>query len=117
LGGYLWDSGYTINLKNYIGFAGPPLLTSAQDVTQTTKSSAVFFEGDYKFTDALKLTVGGRYTKDKKTSLVNDKTIFIYGTTAEVNPIATIQPSAANGNIVMTTPKKADWSKFTPKVS
>jgi iron complex outermembrane receptor protein len=117
LGGYLWDSGYTINLKNYIGFAGAPLLTSAQDVTQTTKSSAVFFEGDYKFTDKLKLTVGGRYTHDKKTSLVNDKTIFIYGSTAEVNPIATIQPSSANGNIVMTTPKEADWSKFTPKVS
>ena len=117
LGGYLWDSGYTINLKNYIGFAGAPLLTSAQDVTQTTKSSAVFFEGDYKFTDALKLTVGGRYTKDKKTSLVNDKTIFIYGTAAEVNPIVTIPPSAANGNIVMTSPKEADWSKFTPKVS
>ena len=117
LGGYLWDSGYTINLKNYIGFAGAPLLTSAQDVTQTTKSSAVFFEGDYKFTDKLKLTVGGRYTHDKKTSLVNDKTIFIYGSTAEVNPIVTIQPSSANGNIVMTTPKEADWSKFTPKVS
>jgi iron complex outermembrane receptor protein len=40
LGGYHWDSRYTINLKNYIGFAGAPLLTSAQDVTQTTKSLA-----------------------------------------------------------------------------
>lgn len=117
LGGYLWDSQYTINLKNYIGFAGPPLLTSAQDVTQTTKSSAAFFEGDYKVTEQLKLTVGGRYTKDKKTSLVNDKTIYIYGSLVESNPTAVIQPSAAAGNILMSSPKKADWSKFTPKVS
>jgi iron complex outermembrane receptor protein len=117
LGGYIWDSQYTINLKNYIGFAGPPLLTSAQDVTQTTNSYAGFFEGDYKLTDQLKLTVGGRYTKDKKSSLVNDKTIFIYGSLVEANPVAVIAPSAAAGNIVMTTPKKEDWSKFTPKVS
>jgi iron complex outermembrane recepter protein len=117
LGGYLWDSKYTINLKNYIGFAGPPLLTSAQDVTQTTKSYAAYFEGDYKITDRLKLTVGARYTKDKKSSIVNDGTVFIYGTTEEANPILVLPPSLANGNIVMTKPVRASWSKFTPKVS
>lgn len=61
LGGYHWDSKYTINLKNYIGFAPiSPFLTSAQDVTQTTKSYAAYFEGDYKITEQLKLTLGGR---------------------------------------------------------
>ncbi len=117
LGGYFWDSKYTINLKNYIGFAGAPLLTSAQDVTQTTKSYAAYFEGDYRLTEKLKLTLGARYTHDKKTSLVNDKTIYIYGTTEEVDPIVTLPPSLEAGNIVMATPVKADWSKFTPKVS
>jgi iron complex outermembrane receptor protein len=117
LGGYLWDSKYTINLKNYIGFAGPPLLTSAQDVTQTTKSQAAFFEGDYKITDQLTLTLGARYTHDEKTSIVNDKPIFIYGTPIEANPILVIQPSLAGGQIVMENPVKASWSKFTPKVS
>ncbi len=117
LGGYYWDSKYTINLKNYIGFAGAPLLTSAQDVKQTTKSYAVFFEGDYKVTEQLKLTVGGRYTHDKKTSLVNDLPIYIYDTTEEANPSAVIEPSLAGGNIVMTDPMKKSWSKFTPKVS
>jgi iron complex outermembrane receptor protein len=116
LGGYQWFSKYTINLKNYIGFAGPPLLTSAQDVTQTTKSWAGYFEGDYKFTDKLKLTVGGRYTHDTKTTQVNDKTIFIYGTLEEKNPIVTLPP-VAGVNIVMPTPIQASWSKFTPKVS
>ncbi|MEI6641223.1 MAG: TonB-dependent receptor [Novosphingobium sp.] len=116
LGGYQWFSKYTINLKNYIGFAGPPLLTSAQDVTQTTKSWAGYFEGDYKFNDKLKLTVGGRYTHDSKTTQVNDKTIFIYGTLEEKNPIVTLPP-VAGVNIVMPTPIQASWSKFTPKVS
>lgn len=117
LGGYLWDSRYTINLKNYIGFAGPPLLTSAQDVTQTNKSWAAYGEADYKLTDKLTLTVGARYTHDKKTSIVNDKPIFIYGTLVEANPVTVIQPSLAGGQIVMAAPVKASWSKFTPRVS
>jgi len=117
LGAYLWDSRYTINLKNYIGFAGAPLLTSAQDVTQTNKSYAFYGEADYKLFNRLTLTLGARYTHDKKTSIVNDKTIFIYGTTVEANPIATIPPSLATGQIVMTAPVEADWSKFTPRVS
>lgn len=117
MGGYFWDSKYTINLKNYIGFAGPPLLTSAQDVTQTTRSYAGYFEGDYRITDKLKLNVGARYTHDGKSSLVNDRPVYIYGTTTETNPTVVIQPSLAGGQIVMTAPVKANWSKFTPKVS
>lgn len=118
LGAYLWDSRYTINLKNYIGFVpGVPLLTSAQDVTQTNKSWAIYGEADYKLFDKLTLTLGARYTKDKKTSLVNDKPIFIYGSLVEANPVAVIQPSLAGGQIVMTSPVKANWSKFTPRVS
>lgn len=112
LGGYLWDSRYTINLKNYIGFAGPPLLTSAQDVTQTNKSWAVYGEGDYELADRLTLTLGARYTKDRKSSIVNDLPIFFYGTTVEENPVG-----SAPGVIVMADPVKKSWSKFTPRVS
>lgn len=112
LGAYLWDSRYTINLKNYIGFAGLPLLTSAQDVTQTNKSWAVYGEADYGLTDRLTLTAGARYTKDKKSSLVNDLPIFFYGTTVEANPVG-----SAPGSIVMTEPVRQDWSKLTPRVS
>ena len=112
LGGYLWDSRYTINLKNYIGFAGPPLLTSAQDVRQTNKSWAIYGEADYEIVDRLTLTVGARYTKDKKSSIVNDLPIFFYGTTVEENPTG-----SAPGVIVMADPVKKSWSKFTPRVS
>jgi iron complex outermembrane recepter protein len=117
VGAYLWDSRYTINLKNYIGFAGPPLLTSAQDVTQTNKSWALYGEADYELASSLTLTVGARYTHDKKTSIVNDGPVFIYGSTVEANPVAVIQPSLAGGQIVMPTPVEASWSKFTPRVS
>jgi len=112
LGAYLWDSRYTINLKNYIGFAGAPLLTSAQDVTQTNKSWAIYGEADYELIDRLTLTLGARYTKDKKSSIVNDLPIFIYGTTVEANPVATLP-----GAISMAEPVKESWSKFTPRVS
>ena len=112
MGAYFWDSKYTINLKNYIGFAGAPLLTSAQDVTQTNKSWAGYGELDYELTDRLTLTLGARYTHDKKTSIVNDGTIFIYGTTVEANPVASLA-----GPIVMAKPVGKSWSKFTPRVS
>ena len=163
LGGYMWDSNYTINLKNYIGFypafgVNIPLMVSGQNVTQTNKSYAGYFEGDYHITRKLKLTLGGRFTRDKKTSIVNDTAEQIinpyanpssayYGnepqgldntlSTYSDNPalaiaqqlagmnnlfdpgnvVATIPPSLANGNIVMTSPVEASWSKFTPKVS
>ena len=112
LGAYLWDSQYTINLKNYIGFAGPPLLTSAQDVTQTNKSWALYGEGDYDLTEKLTLTIGARYTKDKKSSIVNDLPVKIYGSLVEANPVATLP-----GNIVMANPVEESWKKFTPRVS
>ena len=111
-GAYLWDSHYTINLKNYIGFAPVPLLTSAQDVRQTNKSWALFGEGDYRITPKLKLTIGARYTHDRKTSLVNDLPVYLYATTTEQNPILTLP-----GSIVMARPVSKGWSKFTPKAS
>jgi len=102
---YYWDSDYSINLQSYIGFGdflyGLPagtVLTLTQDVKQTTKSKAVFLEADYQFTDQWTLTVGGRYTKDKKTSSVVDPLmpeLLVYG-----NP----------GN-----PFRKSWDEFTPK--
>lgn len=111
-GAYLWNSHYAINLKNYVGFAPVPLLTSAQDVRQTNKSWALFGEGDYRITPQLKLTIGARYTHDRKTSLVNDLPVYLYATTTEQNPILTLP-----GSIVMARPVSKGWSKFTPKAS
>ncbi len=103
---YSWDSDYSIDLLSYIGFVdflfGFPAGTVfevAQSVAQTTKSSAIFVEGDYQLTDKWTLTLGGRYTKDKKTSAVQDA----------------IMPELAQlggpGN-----PFKESWNEFTPKL-
>lgn len=105
---YQWDSGYRIDLLSYIGFLGAigvpvPLdyvAEVAQTVEQKTKSTAAFFEADYKFTDALTLTVGGRYTKDKKQSGLID---------AGMPDLATLGS--------LSNPFRKDWSQFSPKVS
>lgn len=103
---YYWDSDYSIDLLSYIGFGDflfdlPPgtVLEVPQSVTQTTKSTAIFVEGDYMLTDKWTLTLGGRYTKDKKTSAV-------------VDPIMPeLEELGGPGN-----PFKEDWDEFTPKL-
>ena len=98
LGAYYWDSEYTIDLVSYIGFAIPDtVLAIPQTVNQTTKSYAAFAEADWNITDRLTVTLGGRYTKDKKSSGVTD-----YG---------------FGPNDFLDDPVKESWSKFTPRAS
>jgi iron complex outermembrane receptor protein len=105
---YYWDSDYHIDLLSYIGFFDffyglPPgtigTVPIPQSVTQTTKSSAIFLEGDYDFTDKWSLTLGGRYTKDKKTSAVVDPSM----------PELEVHGGPDD-------PFNESWSEFTPKL-
>ena len=104
---YYWNSSYSIDLTSYIGFVDflyglPPgtVLTVEQSVEQETDSKAAFIEGDWKFNDQWTLTLGGRYTKDEKTSGVVDP----------------LMPELADkGN--PGNPFEESWSQFTPKVS
>ncbi|MFK7916336.1 MAG: TonB-dependent receptor [Pseudomonadales bacterium] len=87
---YLWDSEYEIRLRSFIGFAVPnTILDLPQTSAQESESYALFFEGDYDLTDQLTLTVGGRYTKDEK--------------------------STAQSGIV-TASADDDWAEFLPKI-
>jgi iron complex outermembrane receptor protein len=104
---YYWDADYHIDLFSYIGFVdflfGLPPGTVApvpQSVTQTTKSSAIFVEGDYQLTDNWTLTLGGRYTKDKKTN-------------AYVDPLFQEELDELGGP---DNPFKESWDEFTPKL-
>ncbi len=91
VGLYHWDSDYEIRLRSFIGFAVPGVILDLPQTTkQTSKSKAVFFEGDYSFTDSWTLTLGGRYTEDEKTT---DQSGVVVGNAEE------------------------DWDKFTPKVA
>jgi iron complex outermembrane receptor protein len=118
LGAYYWKSNYRIDLLSFIGFGdaigfwtcpAPPtgqphvpcfVLPISQTVAQHTESYAGFFEGDYQFSDAWTLTLGGRYTKDKKDSGLID---------------AGMPQLATEGSL--SNPFKKNWSEFTPKAS
>ena len=87
---YDWYSEYDIRLRSWITFVAPgTVLDIPQYTHQETDSQAVFFEGDYDITDALTLTIGGRYTRDEKLT-------------------------EQRGNLVADS--EADWSEFTPKL-
>jgi iron complex outermembrane receptor protein len=111
VGLYDWNSGYRIDLTNYIGFynlfvpAVPPdfVVVGHQTVEQRTDSSAAFFEGDWKFAPDWTLTVGGRYTHDKKTSGLIDVSIT--------------DPATASSLSNLGSPFEKSWSQFTPKAS
>jgi iron complex outermembrane receptor protein len=114
VGLYGWNSGYRIDLVSYIGFVDflygyPPgtVFTVNQTVQQRTNSYAGFFEGDWKFNDAWTLTVGGRYTRDKKSSGIID------GSMAQSES----NPGGIPGGDNIATPFESTWSKFTPKAS
>jgi len=107
VGLYEWNSGYRIDLNSSIGFVdflyGLPagtVVTVLQTVQQKTDSYAGFFEGDYKFADQWTLTLGGRYTDDKKSSGLIDPTM---------------PQLATKGNL--DNPFTDSWKQFTPKAS
>jgi len=104
---YWWESDYRIDLSSYIGFVdvlfgAPPgtVVKVDQTVAQNVTSKAAFFEADYKLTDALTLTLGGRYTKDDKDSGLIDVSM----------PQLAVLGSFAK-------PFEKSWSEFTPKLN
>jgi iron complex outermembrane recepter protein len=99
-GAYLWDSEYEMDLNSHIGFNGDfpgQVLDIYQHTKMTTESWALFFEGDYAVTDALTLTLGGRYTEDEK---------------------ETRQAGAQGNTVDAQNPNhpKEKWEEFTPRV-
>lgn len=93
---YKWNSRYQIRLRSFIGFAVPGvILDLPQTSKQKTDSWAAFFEGDYAFFENLVLTLGGRFTKDKK---------------------HTDQSSPPGGSAILVNAQASDkWKKFTPR--
>jgi len=77
-----------------------------------TDSVALFGQGNYRFTDQLTLTLGGRYTKDEKEADVSRITYLgVHYINRDDQNIGT--PFAVNSDF--TT--KADWSRFSPHVA
>ena len=96
-GVYAWESSYIAESNSWVGFPAPGLIIDIYQFTeQDTESRAVFFEGDYAVTDALTLTLGGRYTKDEKK-------------TRQEGNVETISGD-------FTSNPEEEWSEFTPRV-
>jgi iron complex outermembrane receptor protein len=94
---YFWDSEYAIQLQSYIGFAVPDTILDILQVSeQESRSSAVFFEGDYDLSEELTITVGGRYTQDEKESRQ-------FGAVNTISGAFTSHPSE-------------EWSEFAPRL-
>ncbi|MFV0275853.1 MAG: TonB-dependent receptor, partial [Parahaliea sp.] len=86
---------------NNVGvFTAPAVVGSFGTNKQDTESAALFAQGDYVFLDNWTLTVGGRYTRDKKEYSLESV-------------------SLVNGNATtyFMAEKKDDWSNFSPKVA
>ena len=94
---YYWENDYTADSNSWVGFPVPGTIFDIYQFTkQETKSTAIFFEGDYAVTDALTLTLGGRYTEDEKESKQEGNVQTISGE--------------------FTSHPDDEWDEFTPRV-
>ncbi len=117
LGAYYFDGSY--NLRQLTFFGGGPF--GAPYYKQGTTSSALFGQVDWEFIDNFTLSVGGRYTREKKDACaINyDPTDLSavqssFGTCDAGNYIASYVD--VNGNTITQTGRRT-WSKFTPRVN
>lgn len=126
-GVYTWRAHYYLHQNTYNFFDilnafgvlpfGPNAspIVYGQDTSHSTKSWAVFAQSDYKFTDQWILTVGGRYTNEKKQLESRQDYNFANAIT---NPFDSAGPQVTTINAFNTwgAPAEKSWSKFTPKV-
>ncbi|WP_237245935.1 TonB-dependent receptor [Sphingopyxis witflariensis] len=67
LGAFYYDeSAGTVNPQKFFGVFGPGANRFDSRYASNTTAWAAYAQADFKITEALKLTLGGRYTKEKK---------------------------------------------------
>ncbi|MGI9295811.1 MAG: TonB-dependent receptor [Pseudomonadales bacterium] len=74
-----------------------------------SRNSAIFADTSFDITDDLTLSIGGRYTKDKKT-LDSDARVLSVGRPGDLLAVAPV-------NADYTVNVSDSWSEFTPKAS
>jgi iron complex outermembrane recepter protein len=85
-----------------------------------TKSFAVFGDGSYQLTDRLSVSLGGRWTQDKKDVTVFKANYLGLGTPISginVAPFATLTNYTASGAFSEFTPRVSATYKLTPDVN
>jgi iron complex outermembrane receptor protein len=104
------DVGYIRGNPALIGvysqfFPGSPI-TGMTNVDHVAKSYAAFAQVDIEVVDGLTVTLGGRYTHDRKKILYE-----------LLNPDGTVVGPAQGALVPQSILTRANWSKFTPRVA
>ncbi len=116
---------YYIKEKNVTDFAdtftiftgapgGLPLLLADRTLRNTTEAYAGYFQGDFSFSDQLKLTAGIRYTDEKKVFKINDNRSSCNDGTIEAGCVSSANLRAGNGVII---PGEQSAKLWTPRVA
>ena len=129
-GMYYYDGESCGNFNAILGVLGRSLgasgLTREVAGCNNSESVALYTQGSFDINDKLSLTVGARYTDEKKTAIVNNGLIFanIYPSTGWVDGfirregqlVPTVLGSDSDGDGVLDAPKSQSWTRFTPRV-
>ena len=92
---------------------GLPGLTREVTGCNNSKSYAAYAQGSYEFNDKWSMTLGARYTNEKKDALVNNGLLF-----KTVYPESGWVPGYVREDVNIPTvlDDSASWSRFTPRV-
>jgi iron complex outermembrane recepter protein len=110
-GAYYFRSTYSLDVQNVFiadGTGNPANLVDTFDAGQTVTSYAAFAETYWKLGPETRLTLGGRYTKERKRFHVNKPAPFTTPAYSCPDPTSTYAPCA---NPLLT------FGRFTPRVS
>jgi iron complex outermembrane receptor protein len=128
---YLYDGESCGNFDAILGFLGraafsTPGLTREVTGCNNSESWAIYSQATFQVTDELSMTVGGRYTDEDKTAIVNNGLIFdnVYPqsnwipgyTRPDGQLVPTVLGSDSNGDGVLDAPKTENWTRFTPRL-
>jgi len=110
IGGYFFDEkvdGYNALALDRVVLGLPPQLSQGffQGGSLSTRAYAAFAQADFTITDKLTLTVGGRYSSEKKE--IDEQ--FQFDTTRPYSPSNPVVPLRAQT-------RSKTWSALTPKV-
>lgn len=127
-GVYYFDSTYELNQRTFSpAFFPPPtgIVNAARSFEHDTRSYAVFGQVDWNVNDALTLSLGGRYTREKKEACgteflnftgVGNVPIVSYGNCPGRPAYQGSYVDPVSGATIAQDGEQT-WSKFTPRVN
>ncbi len=129
---YLYDGESCGNFDAILGVLGRtafgvPGLTREVTGCNNSESWALYTQANFNLDEQWSMSIGARYTDEKKTAIVNNGLVFanVYPYSGwidgYVRPEGALVPQVlgtdTDGDGVLDAPKSESWTRFTPKVS